>query len=187
MLDFKSNIVYYFLIFLFILGYTNAFNLIDGLEGLATGIAIITFFGLFVISIFIKLNLTIIMSLLMITSLLGFLIFNFKPAKIFLGDCGSTLIGFIIGTTTSIIWLHSTNKSSLIPLLVVAGLPILDTTSAIIRRIKQKKSILTGDRNHLYDIMLQRGFSFKQTILVFYFSTLILSTVGVISYIIIEF
>ena len=180
-------IVYFFIIFVFILSYINAFNLIDGMDGLASGVAIFISLGLLTISLISKQQFTIFSASLIIGASLGFLIFNFNPAKIFLGDCGSTFLGFSLGLIISIIWLYSSHKLVFLPLLIIAGIPIIDTSSVVVRRLINRKSLFVGDRNHLYDLIMQRGFTNKQTLLIIYTTGLFLSIIGIILYIVIEF
>lgn len=181
------NIVYFTLIVIFILGLTNAFNLIDGIDGLASGIAFFIALGLLMISLLCNQQFIILSASLIMGASLGFLIFNSNPAKIFLGDCGSTFLGFFLGILISIIWLNSTNKLVLLPLLIIAGIPICDTSSAILRRSKLRKSIFMGDRDHLYDLIIQKGFTIKQTVLIFYAISLFLTIIGIILFYLIEF
>jgi len=185
------QLIYFIIIFFFILGYTNAFNLIDGMDGLASGIAIFVGLSLFAISFFMKTGsgpqeITILSATLIMGTSLGFLIFNLNPAKIFLGDCGSTFLGFLIALIISLVWLNSSNKFVLFPLLIIAGIPIFDTLSAIWRRIKLQKPIFQGDRSHLYDRLLQNGYSVKQTLIIFYSISLLLSISGIYLFFLIE-
>lgn len=180
------SIVYFFIIFIFILGYTNSFNLIDGMDGLASGIAVFISLGLIAISLLAKQQVTLFGASLIICASLGFLIFNLNPAKTFLGDCGSTLLGFSLGIIISIIWLNSTNKFVFLPLLMIAGIPIIDTSSIIIRRLINRKSLFVGDRNHLYDLIMQKGYNIKQTLLFIYSVGLFLTIIGIILYILVE-
>ena len=183
----SSPIVFYLIIFFFMLGYTNAFNLIDGMDGLASGLAIFIAIGLLIISLVSSQQFTVLGTTLIIGASLGFLFFNLNPAKIFLGDSGSTFLGFSLGILISMIWLDSDNKLVFFPLLIIAGIPLFDTCLTIIRRLIKGQSLFTGDRNHLYDLMLQKGFTVKQTLLFLYILSFFLSASGTMLYILIEF
>jgi UDP-GlcNAc:undecaprenyl-phosphate/decaprenyl-phosphate GlcNAc-1-phosphate transferase len=180
------NPIFFIFIFLFIYGFTNAFNLIDGMDGLAAGVALFISLGLLTISLILKQYSIILSASLIIGASLGFLIFNFNPAKIFLGDCGSTFLGYSLSVMISIICLNSPNLYILIPLLFISAIPIIDVTFAIIRRIKNKKPIFLGDRQHLYDLVLQKGLTVRQTALLFYSFSLILTIIGITLYLLIH-
>lgn len=181
------SIVYFIFIFIFILGYTNAFNLIDGMDGLASGIAIFISLSLLIISLLSEQQFIIWSASLIMGASLGFLVFNYNPAKIFLGDCGSTFLGVSLAIILSIMWLNSANKFVLLPLLIIAGIPIFDTLFAILRRLLHRKPIFDGDRSHLYDIIMQKGFTIKQTVSIFYAFAFVLSLGGIVLFIVIEF
>lgn len=146
----------------------NAVNLLDGMDGLATGVTAVSSLAFLGFS-FLQSNIPImVLSLALVGSLLGFLPYNFHPAKIFLGDCGSTLIGFLLAV--SVISLSSSRESWLyfVSSLIVLGLPIVDTSLAILRRIKNKKRLFEGDREHFYDKLLRKGLSQRQTAFISY-------------------
>lgn len=167
-----------------IVGITNAINLIDGLDGLSAGIGVISCFSLLMIF---ALNGSPIISILLITALagalVGFLPFNFNPAKTFMGDTGSNFLGFCL----SIISILGTAKTYtaivLIAPLLIFALPIFDTSFAIIRRvIKQKslKAIFKADRGHLHHKLIDKGYSQKQAVLILYGISAILGLFTVI-------
>ena len=155
-----------------IVGITNAINLIDGLDGLSTGVSLISSICLMIIFI---LNSSPIVSIILATALagalLGFLPFNFNPARTFMGDTGSNFIGFTLAII-SILGVAKTYTAIIIiaPLLVLA-LPILDTSFAITRRIIREKSIravFKADRGHLHHKLIDRGYSQKQAVFILY-------------------
>ena len=170
---------------LWIVGITNAFNLIDGLDGLASGIAVIACISIFIITSLSEQFEAAIFSLIMAGSLVGFLRYNFNPAKIFLGDSGSLLIGFAL----ALLSIQSTAKITtgfavLLPILVLA-LPITDTLVSMIRRLigsflnrdpeVPSQSILhrlhgmfTPDKLHIHHRLLALGFSHRRAVLVLY-------------------
>ncbi len=155
-----------------IVGITNAINLIDGLDGLSTGVSLISSICLMIIFI---LNSSPVISIIFATalagSLLGFLPFNFNPARTFMGDTGSNFIGFTLAVI-SILGVAKTYTAIIIvaPLLVLA-LPIFDTSFAITRRIikeKSLKAVFKADRGHLHHKLIDRGYTQKQAVFILY-------------------
>lgn len=155
-----------------IVGVTNAINLMDGLDGLSAGISVISAVSLLIIFL---LNNSPIISILLITALagalVGFLPFNFAPAKTFIGDTGSNFLGFSL-SIISILGVAKTYTAVVIVLpLLALGLPIFDTIWAIIRRLikgKSIKAIFKADKGHLHHLIVARGFSQKQAVLILY-------------------
>jgi UDP-GlcNAc:undecaprenyl-phosphate GlcNAc-1-phosphate transferase len=151
---------------------TNAINLIDGLDGLSSGISVISAVSLMIIFV---LNGSSMISVILITALagalVGFLPFNFAPAKTFIGDTGSNFLGFALAII-SILGSAKTYTAAVIVLpLIVLGLPIFDTMMAIIRRIikgKSLKAVFKADKGHLHHRIVARGFSQKQAVLILY-------------------
>ena len=151
---------------------TNAINLIDGLDGLSSGISVISAISLLVIFV---LNGSSLISIVLITALagalVGFLPFNFTPAKTFIGDTGSNFLGFSLAVI-SILGSAKTYTAAVIVLpLIVLGLPIFDTIWAIIRRMikgKSLKAVFKADKGHLHHKLVARGFSQKQAVLILY-------------------
>lgn len=159
---------------LWIVGVTNAVNLIDGLDGLAVGISSIATFSLFFIAILAGEPVVAILAAALAGSCLGFLPYNFNPAKIFMGDTGSTFLGYML----SIICIQGLFKgyviiSFIVPFLIL-GLPIFDTAYAILRRIKNKKPIMSPDRGHLHHRLIDMGLSQKQTVAIMYVISMLL-------------
>lgn len=155
-----------------IVGITNAINLIDGLDGLSSGVSLISSICLIIIFI---LNSSPVISIILATalagSLLGFLPFNFNPARTFMGDTGSNFIGFTLAVI-SILGTAKTYTAIIViaPLLVLA-LPIFDTSFAIVRRIIREKSfkaIFKADRGHLHHKLIDRGYTQKQAVFILY-------------------
>lgn len=151
---------------------TNAINLIDGLDGLSSGISVISAISLLVIFV---LNGSSLISIILITALagalVGFLPFNFSPAKTFIGDTGSNFLGFSLAVI-SILGSAKTYTAAVIVLpLIVLGLPIFDTIWAIIRRLlkgKSIKAVFKPDKGHLHHKLVAKGFSQKQAVLILY-------------------
>ncbi|UII55632.1 undecaprenyl/decaprenyl-phosphate alpha-N-acetylglucosaminyl 1-phosphate transferase [Cytobacillus spongiae] len=152
---------------LWIVGITNAINLIDGLDGLAAGvssIALITISGmailkgdLFVVSF----------GIILLGSTLGFLVYNFHPAKIFMGDTGALFLGFMIAVLSLLGFKNVTVISLIVPVIIL-GVPISDTFFAIIRRIVNKQPLSAPDKSHLHHCLLRFGYSHRQTVLIIY-------------------
>jgi UDP-GlcNAc:undecaprenyl-phosphate GlcNAc-1-phosphate transferase len=147
---------------------TNAFNLIDGLDGLAAGLGFFASITAFVSAV---LNQNVPLALAtgpLAGCLLGFLRYNFNPASIFLGDSGSLLIGFLLGCY-SVIWSHksATLIGMIAPLMAVA-IPLLDTVLAVSRRFLRNRPIFTADRGHLHHLLLDRGLTPRRVVLLLY-------------------
>jgi UDP-GlcNAc:undecaprenyl-phosphate GlcNAc-1-phosphate transferase len=153
---------------LWVLAITNAFNLIDGLDGLAAGSALFSTLVVFVVALLSHSLLVSLMTLVLAGAILGFLRFNFNPATIFLGDCGSLFIGFML----SALALHGAQKSPTIIAVAIPvvsfGLPILETTLSVIRRFISGRPVFTADREHIHHKLLQLGFSHRQVVITLY-------------------
>jgi UDP-GlcNAc:undecaprenyl-phosphate GlcNAc-1-phosphate transferase len=165
---------------LWIVGVTNAVNLIDGLDGLAVGVSSIATFSLFFIAILAGEMQVALITAALAGGCLGFLPYNFNPAKIFMGDTGSTFLGYML----SVVCIQGLFKgyvviSFVIPFLIL-GLPIFDTAFAIVRRIWNKKPIMAPDRGHLHHKLMDMGFSQKQTVAILYIITSILALSAVV-------
>ena len=151
---------------------TNSINLIDGLDGLSSGISVISAVSLLIIFV---LNGSSMISIVLITALagalVGFLPYNFSPAKTFLGDTGSNFLGFALAVI-SILGSAKTYTAAVIVLpLIVLGLPIFDTFMAIVRRIirgKSIKAVFKADKGHLHHKLVARGYNQKQAVLILY-------------------
>ena len=183
-LDNAGRWFYTILTLCWIVGITNAMNLIDGLDGLSTGISLISCLSLLIIF---ALNGSPLVSIVLITALggalLGFLPYNFNPAKTFIGDTGSNFLGYCL-SIISILGIAKTYTAIVIvaPLLVLA-LPIFDTLSSIVRRAikgKSLKAIIQPDANHLHHKMLKKGFTQKQAVLIMYGITAIFGMFAII-------
>ena len=157
---------------IWIVGVTNAINLIDGLDGLSSGISVISSISLMIIFV---LNGSPLVAIILITALagalVGFLPFNFAPAKTFIGDTGSNFLGFTL-SIVSILGVAKTYTIAVIVLpIIVLALPIFDTIWAIIRRVikgKSIKAIFKADKGHLHHRIIAKGFNQKQAVLILY-------------------
>ena len=155
-----------------IVGVTNAINLIDGLDGLSSGISLISCVSLLVIFL---MNDSPMIATIIVTAvsgaLVGFLPFNFSPAKTFIGDTGSNFLGFMLAVV-SILGVAKTYTAAVIVLpVIVLGLPIFDVLFAITRRVIKGKSIKAAfkpDKGHLHHRLVKKGFTQKQAVLILY-------------------
>ena len=164
----------------FILGCINCMNLIDGLDGLATGISSIFFLTIGIIAACMgQFDLALTLTFIMLGSSLGFLIHNFNPASIFMGDSGSMFLGFIIAVITLLGFKNVMLSSIIIPLLILV-VPISDTLFAIVRRTLKGENIATPDNLHIHHQLLKRNFSQRATVLIIYFITAIFSVASII-------
>lgn len=153
---------------LWVVGITNAFNLIDGLDGLAAGSAFFATSAVFVVALLAGNTPVALITVGLVAAITGFLRFNFHPASIFLGDSGSLFMGFML----SAVALAGVQKSPTlvaVALPVVAcGLPILDTTVAIMRRLLSGKPVFSSDREHIHHKLMDRGLSQRQVVIMLY-------------------
>ncbi|WP_203245897.1 glycosyltransferase family 4 protein [Sporosarcina beigongshangi] len=152
---------------IWIIGITNAINLIDGLDGLAAGVSTIALITMTVMAVIMGDVFVIATAAILAASSLGFLFYNFHPAKIFMGDTGSLFLGFMISVLALLGFKNITVVSLIIPIILL-GVPISDTFFAIVRRIRTKQPIMAPDKSHLHHCLLRVGFSHRQTVLVIY-------------------
>jgi UDP-GlcNAc:undecaprenyl-phosphate GlcNAc-1-phosphate transferase len=157
----------YIITILWIVGITNALNLIDGLDGLATGVASISLASIFVMALIMGNTDIMTLTLIILAAALGFLVHNFYPAKIFLGDSGSLYLGFMLATISILGFKNIAFVSFIFPIVILA-VPIFDTLFAIIRRYRQGTKITGADRGHLHHCLLTLGFSHRKTVLIIY-------------------
>ncbi len=155
-------------VFLCVVGGANAVNLIDGLDGLATGLSALMAAGFLVLFVWQGDSLGIMVSAALLGACLGFIPYNFHPASIFMGDSGSNYIGFLLAVMVLRVSLQSAQLSLIILPGFLMAYPIMDTLAAIIRRIKRRSSVFIGDRAHLYDRLFQKGFSQKEVAYISY-------------------
>ena len=180
----ENKIFCYVLTVCWIVGITNAINLIDGLDGLSTGITLIACISLLIIF---SLNGSPLISVLMITALsgalVGFLPFNFNPAKTFIGDTGSNFLGYCLAVISILGIAKTYTLIVIIAPIIVLFLPIFDTIWAIFRRIingKSIKAVFEPDANHLHHKLIKAGFTQKQAVLLMYELTVVLGLFTII-------
>ena len=175
------GVLSYPLTIFFILGVINCMNLIDGLDGLAGGIASIYFITIGIIAIIFNNSsgLDTILTFVMLGSTLGFLFHNFNPASIFMGDSGSMFLGYMIAVISLLGYKNVTFTSFIVPIFLLA-IPILDTLFAIVRRTINHKPIAMPDKNHLHHQFLKKNLSQKKTVLIIYLIDLLFAAASII-------
>lgn len=160
---------------IWIVGVMNAINLIDGLDGLAAGISAIAAFTFCVAAFAFGHIDTGLMLAVLLGVTLGFLRYNFNPARLFMGDSGSYFLGYNLAVLSVIgIWNHEGVFSFAIPVLVL-GIPFYDVLTSILRRLKNKKPIFSADGQHIHHRIMAIGFTHKQTVIVIYLESLFLA------------
>jgi UDP-GlcNAc:undecaprenyl-phosphate/decaprenyl-phosphate GlcNAc-1-phosphate transferase len=164
---------------IWIVGVTNAVNLIDGLDGLAAGVSTIALATLAVMAMIMGNGIVIAMASILAAATIGFLVFNFHPAKIFMGDTGALFLGFMISVLALLGFKNVTFISFIIPIIIL-GVPISDTFFAIVRRLRQKKKWSDPDKSHLHHRLLDLGFSHRQTVLLIYAIAAVFGIVAIV-------
>ena len=180
-LNLKFNLFFsYFLSTFFIVAISNAINLIDGLDGLAGGISSIYFATISIITIILNkvTGLDFMMSLILLGATFGFLVYNFPPAKIFMGDSGSLFLGFMISVIALVSFKVATLTSLVIPIVVLA-IPIFDTILAIFRRLLKGENIGAPDKEHFHHQLLKLKFSPRVSIIIVYMINIMFSIVSI--------
>ncbi|PLX26342.1 hypothetical protein C0580_00090 [Candidatus Parcubacteria bacterium] len=169
-----AEFLIFIITFFWLMGITYTTKLLDGIDGLASSIGLIASIVIFIVSLSWDVvgSTTSLLSLVLGGALFGFLILNWHPAKVFLGEGGSTFVGFSLGVLAII------SGSKIATALLVMGLPVLDIFWVIIRRIKQKKSWYQGDNEHLHFRLLRAGFRQQQVVVFF---TVVSLTFGLVS------
>jgi UDP-GlcNAc:undecaprenyl-phosphate/decaprenyl-phosphate GlcNAc-1-phosphate transferase len=163
-----------------IVAITNAINLIDGLDGLAAGISSIGIATVAFMAGAAGKSLILALALILLGSTIAFLFYNFHPAKIFMGDTGALFLGYSIGILSLLGLYKSVTLFSFIVPIIILGVPIFDTTYAIIRRVVNKKPIGAPDKSHLHHRILAIGLSHRNTVLVIYALGILFSVAAVV-------
>lgn len=156
------------LMIFYIFGGMNAVNMQDGVDGLAAGLVAISTAGFTALSFLTGNTLGLMLSLSSLGVALGFLVYNFHPASIFMGDSGSHFLGFIVAALAIIFASKPYDLRWFIGPILIIGLPIADAAWAVGRRVLQRKKLFQGDRGHFYDRMIQKGISVRKAVLVCY-------------------
>lgn len=153
---------------LYLVAYTNIINLIDGLDGLAAGISAIAGATMFVHSVLAGRLDAAVLAVAVVGASLGFLRYNFHPASIFMGDSGALTLGFALGSISLLSVTRVAGLTTIIVPLVIAAVPIIDTFSAIVRRLRGHVSIGHADRGHIHHRLMEEGFDQRQAVLLMY-------------------
>ena len=165
---------------IWILAITNSVNFIDGLDGLACGVSTISAATMLVIALLVSERDVALMMAALVGACMGFLPYNFNPAKIFMGDTGSTFLGFIMATmSVEGMFKQYTIISFVVPFLML-GLPIFDVCFAVVRRVSHGQSPMKPDRGHVHHRLIDMGFSQKQAVGVLYVISAILGLSAVV-------
>lgn len=172
--------VAYPLTVLWIVGITNAMNLIDGLDGLGAGLSVIGLSTIAVMALSGGKILILSLSLVVIGSTLGFLFYNFHPAKIFMGDTGSLFLGYVISVLSLLGLYKSVTLFSIIIPIIILGVPIFDTTFAVIRRILNKQPISAPDKSHIHHRLMAFGLSHRTAVIIIYLIGFIFSVSAIL-------
>jgi len=173
------------IVIIFVLGASNSLNLLDGLDGLCAGVTVIITGAMLLLAIHLGTwgfsevggdAVRVVICLGLLGAVCGFLPFNRHPAKIFMGDAGSMLLGFVVAVLMILFaekiprwWMAS---------VVVFGLPILDTAVALVRRFINKRPLFVSDRGHIYDQMIDRGIPLKRTVTICYALAAVYALIG---------
>jgi len=177
--DLLGYLLYPILIF-WIVGITNSINLIDGLDGLACGVSLIALVAFLILGLRQNLETLSLISIALAGSMLAFLRFNFYPAKMFLGDSGSTFAGFMLASV-GVLWvLNSGNAFFILIPIIVLALPVFDTLLAVWRRYREHHPIFQADKGHLHHRLLARGISHKNAVLILWGISTICSVIALI-------
>jgi UDP-GlcNAc:undecaprenyl-phosphate GlcNAc-1-phosphate transferase len=164
---------------LWVVGVTNAINLIDGLDGLAAGICAIACGTIATLAIYFHQTVLCVMMLALAGALTGFLFFNFNPAKIFMGDCGSLFLGFTIASATVMCTAKSQALVGFALPLLALGIPIFDTLFIMLNRFGQKKPVYMPDTEHFHHRLLRLGLKQRHVVVLAYIVTLLATGAGV--------
>lgn len=165
---------------IWVVGMTNAVNLIDGLDGLAAGVTAISAGSLFFVALRTHQIGAALLMLALAAAALGFLRYNFNPASIFLGDCGSYFLGFVLATAAIVGVFKTTLVVALIIPILILGVPIFDTTFAILRRLKNKKNPFAPDNKHIHHVLLRAGLTQREAVMAIYIVCFLLSITAII-------
>lgn len=165
---------------LWVVGITNAINLIDGLDGLASGVTTIAMTSMLVMAIIDGQVVAAYLCIVLIGANLGFLYHNFYPAKIYMGDAGSNFLGYMIATISMLgLFKNVTFFSFIIPLIILA-VPIFDTFLVIVRRLVRKENIMMPDNKHIHYQLIANGFSHRKSVLIIYAFSLLFGILAIL-------
>lgn len=165
---------------IWVLGITNSVNLIDGLDGLAAGISSISAISLLFIFMITGASVeVVVITLALVGATLGFLPYNFNPAKTFMGDTGSNFLGYTLATVSIMGMAKGYTILAIVIPLIILGVPVFDMLFAIVRRLARHQKLTTPDKDHIHHRLLRKGFSQRQAVLILYTITSILGILSV--------
>lgn len=174
------DIITIFMTILWVAALMNAVNLIDGLDGLASGITSIASVAFLVLALNQGQIAAALLSAAVLGSTLGFLPYNFHPAKIFLGDAGSLMLGYLLATISILGPFKTTTALTVVLPILILGLPLFDTSWAILRRTVARRKISEADHNHVHHQLEKRGLGHRGTVLVLYGVAAILAILAIL-------
>jgi UDP-GlcNAc:undecaprenyl-phosphate GlcNAc-1-phosphate transferase len=155
-------LISFMLTIVYVIGAVNAFNIVDGMDGLCASLFLISGMGFFVIGVRESNMFLVILAGILSMNVLGFLPYNLHPARIFLGDGGSGFLGFMCAVMAIVAISPSSSGTHFLSSLMIVGIPVLDMAAAILRRAFRKKALFIGDRDHLYDVLLKKRMTQSQ-------------------------
>ncbi len=162
------GVIGFFVTVFWLVGIANAFNLIDGMDGLAPGAALFSSIVILVVSLGQENSLMIVMSLVLCGALAGFLRYNFNPASIFMGDSGALFVGFLLAALAVLGTQKATTAVAVLTPILAFGLPMVDTGVTMARRLIGGRPIFQGDSEHIHHMLLARGWSQRRVVLILY-------------------
>ncbi len=168
---------------LWIVGVTNAVNLSDGLDGLAAGISVLCCVVIAVLALLSGSLAVAVITIALMGGLSGFLLFNFHPAKIFMGDCGSMFIGFTLASCTVLSYGNAQAFTGLALPALALGIPIIDTLASMLRRTIERRSIFSSDRRHFHHRLIDIGLSQPQAVITIYGLTILAVSLGLLMFV----
>jgi len=164
----------------YLVAFANIINLIDGLDGLASGVVAICAVALCILSFSRGSMDAALMAVALAGACVGFLYFNFHPAKVFLGDSGSLVLGFGLGLVSLFGVVRATALISLLIPVVIAGIPVIDTFTAIIRRLRMGRPVFKADKAHVHHRLISFGFSQRRTVVIIYGISIVLAALAIL-------
>lgn len=164
----------------YLMGGCNAMNLLDGLDGLAVGVSALAAAFFLFLSFSTSQMLPLVISLGILGASLGFLRYNFYPAQLFMGDVGSTYLGFMLAAVALVFTQEPFDIVWLIIPIFILGVPIFDTSLALIRRAINRKPLFLGDRSHFYDLLMDRTGDQRKSVFIVYSLGLLFGLLGLI-------
>lgn len=165
---------------LWIIGVTNAVNLIDGVDGLAAGVSSICGFFLMILCILTGSPMAVVFTAALTGSSMGFLPRNFNPAEVYMGDTGATFLGYVLAASSVMGLFKSYTLLAVLIAVLALSLPILDTMFAMLRRIRNRVPIMTADRGHLHHRLIDKGYTQKQAVIILYLISIVTGSLSIL-------